>query len=90
MTGLKKLLFYVPTAICFVYAAVVGLDAFYVGLIASPEVFSQRLAEFRAAGSGGAMDTWAHRSPGHFFWVGVVWAAVFAALGVLFKRLLKP
>ena len=45
MTWLKKWLFYVPTVICFVYAAVVGLDAVYVGLIASPEVFAERYAE---------------------------------------------
>lgn len=89
MTWLKKWLFYVPTVICFVYAAVVGLDAVYVGLIASPEVFAERYAEFQATGSGGAMDAWAHRSPGHFFWVGLVWAAVFTSLGFLFKRLLK-
>ena len=90
MTWLKKALFYLPTAICFVYAAVVGVDAFYVGLIASPDVFAQRFSEYRAADPAGAMDSWAYRSPGHFFWMGFVWTAVFTGLGFLCKRFLKP
>ena len=90
MTRLLKALFYVPSAICFAYAAVVVGDAFYVGLIAPPEVFADRIAEFRSSNPGTTEISWAYRSPGHFFWMGFVWAAVFTGLGFLFKRLLKP
>lgn len=89
MMRFKKVLFYVPTGICFVYAAMVGADAFYVGLIAPPEVFADRIAEFRATNPESLGSSWAYRSPGHFFWMGFVWAAIFTGLGFLFKRILK-
>ena len=86
---MRRILLYLPTLICFVYAGFVALDAFYVGALASPDVFLQRAKELPPGEPGDILQDWMYRSPGHFFWAGALISSFFVILGLFFKRVLR-
>jgi hypothetical protein len=82
MAWLKRAFPLIPSAICFLYAATVAIESFYVGLIAEPNAL-----ESYAFGRGA--EEWHLRSRGHYFWYGATVSSVFVAVGFLLKRLLS-
>lgn len=83
MGRLKWAISMVPALMAFTYAAVVGLDAAYIGLVAAGDALSGH-------GFGPGNEEWRFRSRGHYFWYGAAVSAGFTLVGVVLKRLLAP
>ena len=81
MDRLKRAVLIVPALIAFAYAAVVGIEAAYVGLIASAESLSGH-------GFDPGNEEWRFRSRGHYFWYGASVSAAFTLVGAVLKKLL--
>ncbi len=81
MDRLKRAVLIVPALIAFAYAAVVGIEAAYVGLIASAESLSGH-------GFDPGNEEWRFRSRGHYFWYGAAVSTAFALVGAVLKRAL--
>ena len=82
MDRLKRALLLLPAAIAIVYAAVVGLEAVYVGLSPSPE-------SLVGYGFEPGSAEWRFRSRGHYFWYGIGVSTAFTFVGLVLKRLLR-
>lgn len=77
----KRVFLLIPAGMAFTYAAVVGLEGVFVGLVASPDSLIEYGFESQSA-------EWRLRSAGHFFWYGVSVAGAFTLVGLVLKRLL--
>ena len=76
---IKRVFLIAPSAMAFAYAAVLGLEGVYVGLVASPDALLEYGFEAQSA-------QWRFRSAGHFFWYRVSLAGAFCLVGMVLKR----
>ena len=83
MERLKRFVLLIPALMALIYAAVVGAEAAYVGLLASADSLSGH-------GFDPSNEQWRFRSRGHYFWYGAAVSAAFSLVGVGLKRVLAP
>ncbi|MDE0884825.1 MAG: hypothetical protein OSB70_04775 [Myxococcota bacterium] len=81
MDRLKRAVSWLPALLAFLYAAWVGVNGLYLGLLAPPEILSEH--DFN-----GDSESWRMRSAGHYFWYAALVSLVFGSVGVGLKRIL--